>query len=139
MRAIAVIEKGVATDGMYQHSEYIPYDSQDALAAFLRLSATIGLWREQSGRLVKLLIQPNDIALDYRTNAEWRYRFNVNGVYSKWQDTFLTPEPGGCFLYLPNVSDDALIQIQARSDNGCAESICSPQWIVVNLEEKGNG
>ena len=139
IHAIAMIEKGVKIDGMYQHSEYISYNPEDTLTAFLKLSATLGVWREESGRLVKLLIQPNQIALDYGTKAEWRYRFNVNGEYSKWQEASLTPEPGGCFLYLPNVSDDALIQIQVRSNNSCAESICSPQWVVVNLEEKGHG
>ncbi len=135
LRAIAIIEKGVATEGMYQHNEYITLNPDDSLTAFLKLSATLGVWKEESGRLVKLLIQPNEIAINYGTNAEWRYRFNVNGEYTKWQNASLFREPGGCFLYLSNVSDDALIQIQARSNNGCAESICSPQWVVVNLEE----
>jgi hypothetical protein len=139
IRAIALIEKGVSIGGMYQHTEYISYDPEDTLTAFLKLSAILGLWRGESGRLVKLLVQPDKIALNYGTRAEWRYRFNVNGEYSKWQEVSLSPEPGGCFLYLPNVSDNALIQIQARSNDGCAESICSPQWVVINLEEKGNG
>jgi hypothetical protein len=136
-RAIAMIEKGVDVAGMYQQNEYISYDPEDPLTAFLKLSATLGIWIEESGRPVKLLIQPQQIALDYGTDAEWRYRFNINGEYSEWHVAQLTPEPGGCFLYLRNVSDDALIQIQARSNNGCAESICSPQWVVVNLEDKG--
>jgi len=136
IRAIAMIENGVPAGGMYQANEYIPYDPEDSLKAFLRLSATLGVWREQSGRCVKLWVQPDQVALDYGAKAEWRYRFNVSGSYSEWQHVSLTPEPGGCFLYLPNVSEDALIQIQARSDNGSAESICSPQWVVVNLEEK---
>lgn len=138
MRAIAMIEKGVITEGMYQHNEYISYDPENTLTAFLKLSATLGYWREESGRPVKLLIQPNQIALDYGANAEWRYRFNINGEYSGWQEASLCPEPGGCFLYLPNVSDEALIQIQARSNNNCAESVCSPQWVMVNLKEKAH-
>lgn len=139
IRAIALLEKGVTTEGMYQQNEYILYDLDDSLTAFLKLSATLGVWRQESGRLVKLWIQPNQIALDYGTRAEWRYRFNVNGEYSKWHDALLSPEPGGCFLYLRNVSGDALIQIQARSAKGCVESICSPQWVMVNLEENGHG
>ncbi|MBM4056153.1 MAG: hypothetical protein FJ264_16090 [Planctomycetes bacterium] len=135
MRTIALIEKGVSTGGMYQHNEYISYNPDDCLAAFLRLSATIGVWKRELGRPVKLLIQPNQIAQNYGNNAEWKYRFNVNGVLSNWQDVSLSREPGGCYLYLPNVPDDALIQIQARTRNSCAESIYTPQWVVVNLEE----
>lgn len=136
IQAIAIIENGVTIEGMYQDSEYISYNPEDSLTAFLRLSATLGVWKEDSGRFVKLLIQPNQIALDYGNNAEWSYRFNIKGEYSQWQDASLSREPGGCFLYLPNVPDDALIQIRARSNNSCAESICSPQWVVVNLEKK---
>jgi len=138
--AIAIIENGVPTQGMYQHSEYISYDPEDTLTSFLKLSATLGIWREESGRHVKLWIQPNQIALDYGPEAVWRYRFNRNGVYTQWQDAPLTTEPGGCFLHLPHVLDDlALIQVQVRLGNSCAESICSPQWVVVNLEEKRHG
>lgn len=136
MRAIALIETGVAMGGMYQQNEYIPYNSADSLTAFLRLSATLGVWKEESGRLVKLKIQPDQIALDYGTDAEWRYRFYSSGAYSNWQEIPLSREPGGCFLDLPNVPDGALIQIQTRSNAGLAESINTPQWVYVDLEEK---
>jgi len=139
IRAIAIIEKGVKREGMYESHEYISYDPENKLTAFLKLSATLGVWKEESGRPVKVWIQPDKIARDYATNAEWRYRFNVKGEYSRWQGVELTTEPGGCFIYLPNVSDDASIQIQTRTNNSCAESICSPQWVVVNLKVKGNG
>ncbi len=135
MRAIALIESGVETGGMYQQNEYIPYDPGDSLTAFLRLSATLGIWKKESGRQLKLKIQPDQIALDYGTNAEWRYRFYSNGAYSDWQETALSREPGGCFLDLPNVPDGALIQVQTHSNAGRAESINTPQWVSVDLEE----
>jgi hypothetical protein len=134
--AIAIIEEGVKTEGMYQSHEYIPYNPENKLTAFLRLSATLGIWKEELGRLIKVWIQPDRVALDYGDNAEWRYRFNVKGEFLEWQDAKLTTEPGGCFIYLPKVPDDALIQIQARTDKNCAESICSPQWVAVNLKAK---
>jgi hypothetical protein len=139
--AIAILEKCVPPDqGMYQHNQYIPYDPNDMLTAFLKLSATLGNWREESGRHVKLWIQPDQIAFDYGPDAKWRYRFNRNGVYTQWQDAQLTTEPGGCFLHLPHVLDElALIQVQASLGNSNAESICSPQWVVVNLKEKQHG
>lgn len=121
---------------MYQQNEYIPYNSADSLTAFLRLSATLGLWKKESGRKVKLKIQPDHIALDFGTDAEWRYRFYNSGVYTNWQETSLSREPGGCFLDLPNVPDGSLIQVQTRSNQGWAESINTPQWVYVNLEEK---
>ncbi|MBL0712101.1 MAG: hypothetical protein JJV98_00235 [Desulfosarcina sp.] len=136
MRAITMIETGVATGGMYQHNEYIPYNPADSLTAFLRLSATLGVWKEESGRLVKLKVQPSKIAEDFGTDAKWRYRFYSSGSYSCWQEISLSQEPGGCFLDLPNVPDDALIQIQTRSDNSCAESINTPQWVSADLKEK---
>lgn len=136
MRAIALIENGVQIGGMYQQNEYIPYNPADSLTAFLRLSATLGVWKQESGRLVKLKIQPDQIALDFGTDAQWRYRFYSSGAYSNWQETALSREPGGCFLDLPNVPDEALIQIQTRTNSGHAESINTPQWVYVDLEEK---
>ncbi len=115
IRAIAIIEKGVKREGMYENYEYISYDPENKLTAFLKLSAILGIWKEESGRLVKVWIQPDEIAIDYATNAEWRYRFNFKGEYSRWQDAKLTTEPGGCFIYLPNVSDDVSIQIQVST------------------------
>lgn len=135
-RAIALIEQGVAIGGMYQQNEYIPYNPADSLTAFLRLSATLGVWKKESGRLVKLKIQPDQVALDFGTDAEWRYRFYSNGEYSGWQETSLSREPGGCFLDLPNVPDGSLIQVQTRSNTGRAESINTPQWVSVDLEER---
>lgn len=135
IRAIAIVEAGVTPQGMNQANEYVSYNPDDPLAAFLKLSSILGIWRADAGRQVKLLVQPTEVALNYGTDAEWRYRFNEHGQYSIWHESSLSREPGGCFLYLSNVSDDALIQVEARSRSGSVESICSPQWVVVNFEE----
>ena len=138
--AIALIEEGVDIQGMYRFNEYIKLNIENQLPTFLKLSATLGFWRKNSGRRVKLLVQPDQIAQDYGESAEWRYRFNIDGKFTDWNEVQLTSEPGGCFLYLPNVSEEALIQVQARSNisSSVAKSICFPQWVSINLEEYRN-
>ncbi|MEZ4920386.1 MAG: hypothetical protein R2792_14890 [Saprospiraceae bacterium] len=139
--AIALIENGVEIQGMYKNNEHIILYPDNQLPAFLKLSATLGFWKKRSGRQVKLLVQPEQIVQNYGESSEWRYRFNIEGEYTEWLNVQLTTEPGGRFLYLPNVSDEALIQVQVKSNinDNSAKSVCCPQWVSVNLEENNNG
>jgi len=62
MRAIAVVESGLDVAGMYHPHEYIPLERNKPLPAFLRLSETIGEWKREVGRTVKVQILPAALA-----------------------------------------------------------------------------
>jgi len=137
--AIAIVDKDVDVEGMLQFKEYIKMDTENQLSAFLRLSATIGYWKKKSGKQIKLRVQPDQIVQNYGPNADWKYRLNMLGSFTEWSTVNLTEEQGGCFLYLPNVSDEATIQIQATSTGSIVQSKCCPQWVSINLKDGQNG
>jgi hypothetical protein len=60
--SIAIVAPGVNVIGAYQEQERIDYDPSDTSKAVLRLSKTIGLWKSQAGRLLKVQVFPREIA-----------------------------------------------------------------------------
>jgi len=119
--AIALVEAGVDVTGLYQEHEYIPYDPAAPLSAFIRLSRTIGLWKQTQGRTVKIQVIPEDMALQIwaqRQNAEWEYRLLSGTTETKWARAKAIKEPGGLFLYVQVPDDTMLIEVRIRVNGG---------------------
>jgi hypothetical protein len=135
-RAIALIETGVQVGGMYAANEHIPFDSQDPLPAFLRLSDTIGQWKREVGRTIKVLILPPEVARQVgQDEVKCRYRFSAEGRWTKWNETDPVREVGGTFVYLVGVRDDHTIQLEVKLQNAKWQSIASPQWVQIELSQ----
>ncbi|HEY8185081.1 MAG TPA: hypothetical protein VIF64_03370 [Pyrinomonadaceae bacterium] len=135
-RAIALIEKGVDVGGMYAANEFIPFDSRKPLLAFLRLSDTIGQWKREVGRTIKVLILPPELARQVgQDEVRCRYRFSAEGKMTKWSETDPVREVGGTFVYLVGVRDDHTIQLEVKLQNAKWQSIASPQWVQIELSQ----
>ena len=139
--AIALIETGVETGGMYGEDEYIAYDRAAPLDAFLALSATLGVWKRQRGRLLKVQIQPQDLAHDlaFRDNGVvCAYRCARAGQRTDWADAPLLDEGLGVYAYL-SIPDDSLIQLRVEKDGEVWLSKFNPQWMKFELQRSGGG
>lgn len=139
IRAIRLLQASVANSGAYSSRQYIEYDPNDAVQALLKLSKTIGDWKYEAGRPLKiqLLLQPQAKAARFSDGDDsyrWEYRFYRNGKPTGWAKAGLVPEPGGLFLYLEGVRDDDLIQVQLSAPRQFQRtSKATPMWLPIEL------
>jgi hypothetical protein len=135
LRTIALIETDVDVGGMYASHEYIPFDRQNPLPAFLRLSDTIGLWKREIGRTLKVMILPPDLARTVgQGEIKCRYRFYAE-KWTKWNETEAIREIGGTFVYLVGVRDDHTIQLEVKLQDTKWQSVATPQWVQIELSQ----
>lgn len=135
---IAIVEDGVQWEGMHAGHGYIPLDRGRMSEALLKLSQTVGEWREKAGKVLKLRILPNELAERLKTPEqafECQCRFLDRGSYSDWRDVVPVPEPGAVFLYLTGVREDRLIEVRVRSNRETWQSPATPQFMPIELEQ----
>ena len=135
-RGIALVEEGVDASGMYAPHEYIPFDRSKPLKAFVTLSETLGTWKWEAGRMVKVQILPLSLAekVGRCNGCKCRHRFVVEGKFTEWKEVSVVPEPGGTFVYLDGVRDDHMIQLSVEADNGRWVSPAASQWMQIQLK-----
>jgi len=141
-KVIALVEQGVEVGGMFGSHEHLLLDKGSPLQALLNLSETIGLWRRELGRTVKVQILPEAIA--QKVGDDWngircRHRLVRGGTYTPWQDLTAVPETGGTFVLVKGVQDDHLIQVLVEQANKSWRSVATSQWIQVTLKPGGVG
>lgn len=142
IRSIALVEAGVSADGAYSERERIPFDREAPLAAFLALSDTIRIWREELGRTRVARVSPDDLGRRFRreANMRCRYRFvSPEGDRTEWVDAEPIAAPGGTLLYLKGVrSDTDQVEVEVL-ENGSPllYSEATPQWLSIALESFG--
>src|SRR5207248_1863835 len=59
--AIALVDNQVDTGGAYKEHEFIPYLSGAPILALIKLSRTIGRWKREIGRSVRVRILPDEL------------------------------------------------------------------------------
>lgn len=136
--AIALVENGVENTGAYAENEYIALDRDAPLEAILRLSETLGLWKEQLGRKLKARLSPEGVAVPLaRANGRWRcrYRLSAQGDFSPWQDVQVVREVGGVFAYLNVNTEGQLVELEVSGDGRQWSSPATGQWMHIELEE----
>jgi hypothetical protein len=139
-RAIAVVENGVDVGGMYQPHEYIALDMAQPLTALLHLSETLGLWRREVGRTLKVQILPPALAAKLGSGGNGTqccYRLWLQGKYSDWIRVTPQPEGGGTFIWVEGVQDEHLVQIQIKEKGKVWQSLATSQWIQVAVKPGG--
>ena len=143
IRAIALVENGVEVGGTYTANEFIQFDRENPLEACLRLSETIGQWKHEMGRTLKVRILPPTLARKVGQGAgtiKCRHRYYIGGTYTDWVEVNPVPEPGGTFVYLNGVSDDHTIQLEVEEEQQTRwMSVASPQWVPIELSRRGAG
>jgi hypothetical protein len=135
--SIALVVPGVQVVGAYQEYERINYDPGDATKSFLKLSKTVGIWKSQAGRLLKVQLLPRDVAEQIagaNGNARCMYRLCAyDGSFGSWQQIGAIPEGDGTYVYLKGVTDEARVQIRAEVSGRIWTSRVLSQWMPVEL------
>jgi hypothetical protein len=141
--AIAVVEGNVDIGGMYQENEMIPLDRANPLAAFLRLAETVGTWRREFGRTVKVQILPPPLARKVgasETGISCSHRLWSRGKKGPWTEVTPVPEGGGTFVWIDGVKDDDLIQLKIEGVGRQPwQSVATSQWMQIQLANGGGG
>ncbi|MCC6390380.1 MAG: toll/interleukin-1 receptor domain-containing protein [Bryobacterales bacterium] len=139
---IALVEDGVKPPGQNANFEWLPLDRADRVPALLALSETIGLWKRESGRVVKVQILPDELARDLgQSNGvlKCRYRLFEQDQASEWVEVTPIPEPGGTFVYVNRVRDDHSIQLAVQGGVKQWISPARSQWMEMRLQEAQGG
>ena len=130
--AIMLIEDGVEIGGGYEGHEYIVFDHDKPDAALLKLAKTLGLWKTQSGKSLRVRLLPEDLSR-VADRADCQYQFVERGARLGWQKAEPVTEPGGTFLYLDGVRDGYLIQVRLTHDGRVHESPATDQSMPIEL------
>lgn len=139
-RAIALVEDGVELAGMYADHERIPFNRDQPLDAMLALAETVGFWKAEAGRTLKVRIMPETVAqLAHSPSGSFQcqYRLFGNAQYTPWRNVDPVPEVGGTFVYLGGIQDEHLIQLEVKDGTVIWRSLLSSQWVWVDLNSNG--
>lgn len=133
--AIAMVETGVKIGG---ENEYISFNRAAPCEAMIKLSQTIGRWKESVGRSLEIRLLPEAAArMASGDNARCRYRLTPQGGAkpSAWKEGRVARRPGGVFLLVQGAKFDELIEVKivrGRADRWRSDE--APQWVHVELE-----
>lgn len=137
-RAIAFVGPGVKVVGAYQEHERIEYDLNDPLKAFLKLSRTIGLWKSEAGRLLKVQLRPSlltDQLAGAAGNQQCKYRiYAPDGTPSDWREARTLTEGDGTYAYLRGIKEESLFQLRLELAGIIWTSPVLQQWMPVELK-----
>ena len=115
MSAIGLYETGIPPAPSDVGSERIDYSPGDPVPAIVRLSETIGEWKRSAGRLLKVMVMPNEVAQPLGARADQvrcECRFLIQGEDTPWQRAKLVREVGGVFVFLRVPDDTDAVQIR---------------------------
>jgi len=135
--AIAMVETGVEIKGMFAENEYIPFDRAAPCEALIKLSQTIGRWKETAGRSLEIRLLPDAAAqMASQQTAICQYRLTRQlEKPGDWKDGRVARRPGGVFLIVQGAKLDELIEVKVVEGEAARwRSDEAPQWVHVELK-----
>jgi hypothetical protein len=132
---VAIVEEGVQTSRFAGETQFIAYQPGDSVRALLNLSRVIGAWKSRAGKILKVSIEPREVAqsLFALDHASCRYRVVVDGEFSDWRTTVPIREPGGAFLYLAVPRKGFLVQVEVSDGRATWHSPTFAESVPVRL------
>jgi hypothetical protein len=137
--AIGLVAPGVVLQGMYADRENIPLDPNAPMNALLRLSETVGRWKHRAGRPILIRVEPEEAAqLAAKENGvTCKYRVYSEGQMRKdWTVITAVEEPGGVFMYVPDLRDGERVRIEVQYGDQVWRSVAEPQWLRIALKKQ---
>jgi hypothetical protein len=134
--AIALLEEGVKSGGMFQEHEYITFKPDDALPAFLKLSRTLWRWKLRAGRIQRVQMLPSPLTQDLYSKGQgcqWEYRVSNGTRDSEWVATEPRKEGQGVFLLVRIHEDTTLIEVRVRDQGTTRQTGFVPLQIPVSF------
>lgn len=119
-RVIALVDDRLDVGGMFADKERLEFAHNDLATVLLKLSETLGQWRQEGGRVVPLRLEPDkaaQLAIDGGEFVRIRYRFWKRDEASDWHEATAVPREGGVLIYLKGVSEDVSVEISLEGQN----------------------
>lgn len=138
--SVALVEEGVAIDGMEADYEYIPWDPAAPLEAVLRLSATLRAWKDRAGRLRTMTarLQPPEAAALAVSDHAARVRYQVvdGGRRSKRRTAELLRATEGVIFHFDVLSEKAEILVELETGAGIWRSDLEREMMTITLKKQ---
>jgi hypothetical protein len=127
--------------GMHGDAERIAYDPTAPLDAFLKLSETIGIWKSEAGRSMKLMLINDDLVTALDGNLEFgkcEYRIHPGDrPPTTWITASLRGEGVGAIVaFAKGLQDDDLIEVRVETNVARWYSRSEPQLIKVQMMKR---
>lgn len=135
--AIAVWQTNIPVQGIDTGYEHIEYDPAQSTETFVRLCEVIGEWKQRAGRLLKVQLMPDAVALRIGQDAarvRCEYRWQADGKEEDWTSAQVRRELGGIFGYLRVPDSAEMIQVRATGPNVSCESAYTPVRMFVQMD-----
>jgi hypothetical protein len=107
----------LAASGLGAANEYTPYQPGRELDAVLKLMNTIALWKREHGKVARVRIEPNELAVRYDETQGDRVECQViskTGRYGEFERASLYPEPGAPYALLPKMREGERVRLRLR-------------------------
>jgi len=139
-KCIALVRPDVAVEGAWQEHERIAWGQDDLLRVAKRLVQTVGQWKREGGRVVKVMLLPEALAFRIARNpegavCEYRLIQNTTGKATAWQATDVVGETAGTFVWINVVSEDSLLEVRVKLGRELWRSRVAPQFVHTKLQK----
>lgn len=116
--AIRVIHADLNIGGMHANEHYIKYGAVPISSTLISVMSTIGLWKGQIGRAMRIEIAPTDVCRRFRSESghQCSYQLLRDAKESNWRPAKVFPEPGAIYAYLNGVPDDSKLRLRLQVD-----------------------
>lgn len=127
--------------GMHADAERIAYDPAAPLDAFLKLSETIGIWKSEAGRSMKLMLINEELVTALDGNLDFgkcEYRIHPgNSAPTTWTTASLRGEGLGAIVaFAKGLQDEDLIEVRVETNTSRWYSRSEPQLIKVQMMKR---
>jgi len=130
--------------GLDAESERIAFDPGEPLPAFLKLAATIGVWKSAAGRRVILALMNEDLraAVDAlagafeNTRCEFRLHRGNAAPPVNFTPSYLRGDVGAIVAFASGVQDDDLIEVRVTVNGQVYYSRAEPQLVKVQMNRR---
>jgi hypothetical protein len=118
-RAFRISHPDYAAAGMYAAHEYTTYSVERMADTLMKLMKTLALWKKEDGRPMEIEIAPDASGQRFEPARVRDCEFQLIRNYeeSDWRKSKVIPRPGGLFVYLPGVPDQAELRLRLQLDN----------------------
>lgn len=131
---VLLVEEGVDASGMWEAHERLAFSRDRPLEAILRFGQTLGVWRDEHGRIVEVRLTPDDIARKAAqpgSGYECHYRLHRGHEVGEWTRANVRSHSGGVLTHLFGVTDDQLFEIWLKSPNDSWMAPASASYVAM--------
>ena len=107
--------------GLGAGNEYTPYTPGSELEVILKLMNTIALWKRDYGKVARVRIEPDELAIRYDETQGHRCWFQVissDGSFRNFEPARLSLEPGAAYALLPKLREGERVRLRLDMSGG---------------------